>query len=82
MTKDELKERFKRFFEANPPLEEIEELLNEILNLSVLDYKHDKGEDYRIVKIIYHAILCKMAKHWELASEENKKVSADIQKYI
>lgn len=82
MTKDELRERFKRFMDVNPPLEEITELLNEILNLSVLDYRHDNGEDYRIVKIIYHAILCKMAKDWELASEENKRVSADIQKYI
>ncbi|QHC84704.1 hypothetical protein AS589_07845 [Empedobacter brevis] len=82
MTKEDLKERFKELMNQNPPLWEIEKLFGKTLNSSALDYENDLEYDYRLVKIIYHAILCTMADQWQPFSKDNKEASANLQKFI
>lgn len=82
MTKENLKERFKALMRQNPPLNEIEKLFDKALNSGAVDYEKELGEDYRLVKIIYHAILCAMADQWQPIVKDNKEVSVNLQKFI
>lgn len=82
MTKEDVKERFKELMKQNPPLTEIERLFNKALNSGALDYENDLEQDYRLAKIIYHAILCTMADQWQPITKENKGASANLQKFI
>lgn len=82
MTKEDLKERFKELVKQNPPLLEIEKLFNKALDSGALDYENDLEQDYRLAKIIYHAILCTMADQWQPVTKENKQAAANLQKFI
>lgn len=82
MTKKDLRERFKKFINHHQPLTEIERLFNKVLNSGALDYENDLEQDYRLAKIVYHAILCTMADQWQPITRENKEASANPQKLI
>lgn len=82
MTKEDLKKRFKELIKQHPPLTEIEKLFNKALNSGALDYENDLEQDYRLAKIIYHAILCTMADQWQPITKENKEAVANLQKFI
>lgn len=82
MTKEDLKERFKELMRQNPPLNEIEKLFDKALNSRVVNYENELEQDYRLVKIIYHAILCTMADQWQPIVKDNKEVSSNLQKFM
>ena len=82
MTKEDLKERFKELLKQNPPLIEIEKLYNKAVDSGALDYENDLELDYRLAKIIYHAILSAMADQWKPLTKENKEASYNLQKFI
>ena len=39
-------------------MKEIEKLLDKALDSGAVDYENEMQRDYRLAKIIYHAILC------------------------
>lgn len=82
MTKEHLKNRFKELIDANPPLKEIEELFNKALDSGALDYEKEFEQDYRLAKIIYHAILCTMVDQWVPYDKANKDESTNLQLFL
>jgi len=79
MTKDDVKERFEELLREHPPLTRIEELFNKALSSGSMDYESDLEQNYRLAKIIYHAILCTMADQWQPVTRVNKEASRNLQ---
>ena len=78
MKKDELRTKFTELLTMHPPLTEIEKLLEKALNSGALDLDSDPIMDYRLAKIVYHAILRNMAEQCRPYSPENRKEAENL----
>ncbi len=78
MKKDELRERFTELLTLHPPLAEIDKLFAKALDSGALDLNNDPIIDYRLAKIIYHAILLNMAEQCRPYSADNRKEAENL----
>ncbi|MBS1528225.1 MAG: hypothetical protein JST19_21445 [Bacteroidetes bacterium] len=78
MKRDELKARFSELLAQYPPIEEIERLFEKALQSGALNLESDPMTDYRLAKIIYHAILLNMAEQCRPYSPENRKEAENL----
>ncbi|RYY22606.1 MAG: hypothetical protein EOP41_07035 [Sphingobacteriaceae bacterium] len=81
MTNEELKQRFRKLMATNQPLNEITTLFNQALDCPELKIKEDNGNDYRLAKIIWHAMLLEMAEQCCPYSESSMELSGKLQEY-
>ncbi|MDR6919543.1 hypothetical protein [Chryseobacterium sp. 2987] len=82
MTPNELKDNFRELMAINPPLKEIEELFFKAVESGALNYEDEEQDSYRTVKIIYHAILSKMADAWLPLLKCNHKEAKNLKKFL
>lgn len=73
MKKEELKENFKELMGAASPLSEIETLFYKAVGSAVMDIENIPETEFRTAKIIWHAILLKMADQWAVTSKGDRK---------
>ena len=78
MKRDELKARFSELLEKYPPMEEIYRLFEKALDSGALVLDSDPLQDYRLAKIIYHAILLNMAEQCRPFSPENRREAENL----
>jgi transcriptional/translational regulatory protein YebC/TACO1 len=82
MTTEQLQEQFKGLMTVDPPKSEIEKLFNKAIESGALDYVDEEEDSYRTAKIIYHAILCAMAKQWKPLISANRSRSEKLKLYL
>ncbi|ANF50284.1 hypothetical protein A0O34_07035 [Chryseobacterium glaciei] len=82
MTTEQLKEQFLGLLTINLPNSEIVLLFNKAIESGALDYENEEEDSYRTAKIIYHAILCKMAQHWKPLDPINRCDSEKLKRYL
>lgn len=78
MKKDELKARFSELLKQYPPMDEIDRLFEKAIQSGALDLETDPMADYRLAKIIYHAILLNMAAQCCPYSPENRREAENL----
>ncbi len=82
MTSKELTQRFKELMQQNPPQAEIENLYKKAVECGALYLENEPPEDYRMAKIIYHAILYAMAHEWPPLTAENKQEAENLKLFL
>ena len=78
MKRDALKARFNELLAQYPPADEINRLFEKALECGALDLETDPIADYRLAKIIYHAILLNMAAQCRPYSPENRRKAENL----
>lgn len=82
MKKEQFIENFRTFLKRNPPMDEIEEIFRKALESGVLNYADEEQGSYRLAKLVYHAILSKMAKEWKPLIKENRQEAETVKIYL
>lgn len=82
MEKDMIKERFAELMNANPPLKEIERLVNIALDSGHLIEGENQEAIYGNAKILWFAILSAMAEQWLPLCGDNLKTAKRLIKSI
>jgi len=78
MTNEELKERFKELMAYNQPLSEITTLFEQALDCPEINIK-EEADDYRLAKIIWHAMLMEMAEQCLLYTKSSRGQASKLQ---
>jgi len=78
MTNEDLKERFKELLAYNQPLTEITTLFEQALDCPELNIE-EEADDYRLAKIIWHAILLEMAEQCILYTKGSRGQASKLQ---
>lgn len=78
MTSQEFLENFRALLTVNPPKSTIENLFIQALESGLLNYGNEDEDSYRTAKIVYYAILCKMAEQWKSLDPENREESEKL----
>lgn len=82
MTRTELKDNFRALMTINPPLKEIEVFFDKAVNSGALNYEDENQDSYRTAKMIYHAILSKMADTWLPLVSGNRDEAENLKKFL
>ncbi len=82
MTKDELKQSFAGLLQVNPPLQQINALLDKAIECGALDITNEPAGDFRMAKIIYYAILSKMEEEWRPFHADNRKEAQNLRLFL
>ncbi len=79
MTDEGLKQRFKELLAYNQPLSEITTLFEQALDCPELNIKEETENDYRLTKIIWHAMLMEMAGQCILYTKSSREQASKLQ---
>lgn len=78
MEKLTLREKFDELLADYSPMEEINRLYERALEAGVLHVVPDQEIDFRIPKIIFYAVLLKMASDCQPVTPENKYIAEEL----
>lgn len=79
MTNEELKQRFKELMAYNQPLSEITTLFEQALDCPELEIQNEPENDYRLAKIIWHAMLLEIAEQCILYTKSSREQVSKLQ---
>jgi len=78
MNSKRLKEKFDEIVNDYQPSAEMDRLFNKALESEILDLDEKTIEDYRLAKIIWYAILLKMAADCRPLDPQNRKEAENL----
>jgi len=82
MLHKEFKIKFHLFLLQNAPLKVFEELLNKVIKSGAIDIEKEQTHSYRLVKIVYYAILCEMAEQWKPAFDKDLIEAENLRRFL
>lgn len=81
MTKEELEQRFNELLEINPLELTVKGMFYLALESGAIDITNEP-DNYRLPKIILHAILCEMADQYKPLDAGNRKDAENLKLFI
>lgn len=82
MTKEQLEERFNELLEYNHLEQTVKGMFYLVLESDAIDITSEPERDYRLPKIILHAIFQELANVWRPAFNENRQEAEKIKLFL